>query len=276
MAIQDDNTILNKGDLKAYHQKILPYLGGNMMVSTNNSDFYSTDEKVVGVWTDGKPVYQKTIQFSPSTRIERISHGITNLATVVGCTGTYFYNPGWFVIPRVDMSTTSTNWNMDLGDITTTQIVVILGNSVPLNNAGYITIQYTKTTDTAGSATTTPGAYDISFPNTWPENTEVYFGNGLYGKRITGSVTLVAGTRQDIIITSGISSSGKIISQGGTIKTPTDWECPVPWSYNGLSTVYEAAVFTLHSGNTHNLYIYTSDANNAGANTYDIWCTYTK
>ena len=60
MAIQDDNTILSKADLKAYHQKILPYLGGNMMMSTNVSDSYSTDEKVVGVWLDGKPLYQKT------------------------------------------------------------------------------------------------------------------------------------------------------------------------------------------------------------------------
>ena len=60
MAIQNDNTILCKGDLKAYHEKILPYLGGNFMLGTNVSDYYSTDEKIVGVWTNGKPIYKKT------------------------------------------------------------------------------------------------------------------------------------------------------------------------------------------------------------------------
>ena len=82
MAIQDDNTILSKGDLKAYHQKILPYLGGNMMMSTNVSDHYSTDEKVVGVWTDGKPLYQKTI-VKNNTRITEITaHGIPDIENI--------------------------------------------------------------------------------------------------------------------------------------------------------------------------------------------------
>ena len=62
MAIQSDETLVTKGDLKTlYTDKILPYLGGNMMMQTGVSDYYSEDEKVVGIWTDGKPVYQKTI-----------------------------------------------------------------------------------------------------------------------------------------------------------------------------------------------------------------------
>ena len=34
MAIQDDKTLLCKGDLKAYHESISPYLGGNLMLGT--------------------------------------------------------------------------------------------------------------------------------------------------------------------------------------------------------------------------------------------------
>lgn len=50
MAIQNDNTLVTKGDLKnLYSNKILPYLGGNFALATNVSDYYSTDEKLVGL-----------------------------------------------------------------------------------------------------------------------------------------------------------------------------------------------------------------------------------
>lgn len=89
MAIQDDKTILSKADLKEYHNRILPYLGGNLMMSTNNSDYYSTDEKVVGVWIDGKPLYQKTVACGtlPSNNVSSTAHGISNLDKVVGISG---------------------------------------------------------------------------------------------------------------------------------------------------------------------------------------------
>ena len=61
MAVKDDNTLITKGDLKKFYSKILPYMGGNYVFNTlGTKDYYSEDEKVIGVWTDGKPVYQKT------------------------------------------------------------------------------------------------------------------------------------------------------------------------------------------------------------------------
>lgn len=50
MAIQNDNTLVTKGDLKAlYSDKIAPYLGANLALKTNVSDYYLTTEKIVGV-----------------------------------------------------------------------------------------------------------------------------------------------------------------------------------------------------------------------------------
>lgn len=46
-----------------YHESILPYLNGQVPVIANKFDktnLYSTDEKIVGTWIDGKPLYQKT------------------------------------------------------------------------------------------------------------------------------------------------------------------------------------------------------------------------
>ena len=61
MAVKNDNTLITKGDLKKFYNKILPYMGGNYVFNTlGTKDYYSEDEKVIGVWTDGKPVYQGT------------------------------------------------------------------------------------------------------------------------------------------------------------------------------------------------------------------------
>ncbi len=50
MAVQNDNTIVTKGDLKTlFSDKIAPYLGQNLTLRTNVSDYYSTTEKIVGV-----------------------------------------------------------------------------------------------------------------------------------------------------------------------------------------------------------------------------------
>lgn len=50
---------------------------------------YSTTEKIVGSWIDGKPLYQKTISCGalPNTTITRLSHGISNLAKVIDIQG---------------------------------------------------------------------------------------------------------------------------------------------------------------------------------------------
>lgn len=48
----DQITAIN---FKEFYARILPYLNGA------GANDYSTEEKIVGSWIDGKPVYQKTI-----------------------------------------------------------------------------------------------------------------------------------------------------------------------------------------------------------------------
>lgn len=50
------NELLTIEHLENFADKISPYLG-------MHSDIYSLDEKKVGIWIDGKPVYQKAIYF---------------------------------------------------------------------------------------------------------------------------------------------------------------------------------------------------------------------
>lgn len=51
------------------------------MINKNLVNEYSTEEKIVGKWIDGKPVYRKV--FTANSYSEQISTGITNLETMV-------------------------------------------------------------------------------------------------------------------------------------------------------------------------------------------------
>lgn len=296
MAIQDDNTILNKGDLKAYHQKILPYLGGNMMVSTNNSDYYSTEEKVVGVWIDGKPLYQKTLVGTISTTLRAdtlllTDNSIERMVEYSGVAITqdkrYSVNlPNTWEKTASSPTESSPNvirayWDYDLNSF-----YVNTGQSTYLGGDVIVTLQYTKTTDTAGSAITTPGAYDINFPNTWPANTEIYFGNGLYGYRATGNFTATAtNSRFADTLSTTLPSSTRIVSSGGNITATSVsenqlWDFPLnssaPSSTENFIQIPTGLWFGIDTKQLRFGVRPMGDWKLTTSNTYDVWVTYTK
>ena len=62
MSLTNPNRLVTEQRLNEYHNAILPYLGGMPDVLANKfnkSDLYSTDEKLIGRWIDGKPIYQR-------------------------------------------------------------------------------------------------------------------------------------------------------------------------------------------------------------------------
>ena len=278
MAIQNDNTILDKGDLKAYHEAIAPMLGGTFMVRTNNSDYYSTDEKVVGVWTDGRPIYQKVFPFNSVVLLQDSTWYQTGLSgtgfeNIVGAFGyrtqeTGGSGPGHVPLFAICQSSTREIYIMETR----------ANSDVELS--GFV-LQYTKTTDTAGSATTTPGAYDINFPNTWPENTEVFFGNGVYGYRATGVHNIVEDDRTDTLITTlPVDPSGKFVSFGGSVAwkaSPSDantYENAFPFdSPTQAGKPVSAQLLKVVSGG---VYLRTWGNTTASGLPYDIWFTFTK
>ena len=272
MAIQDDNTILNKGDLKAYHEAIAPMLGGTLLSRTNVSDHYSTDEKIVGVWTDGKPIYQKTV--AVGQRMNWQTGGIDRGDLTISS--------------PIDMSVVDTlvdakvNGAYPSGSKNTGGVAFFYNAAEDTFNffasdnvyVTNVTLQYTKTTDTAGSGVTTPGAYDINFPNTWPENTEIYFGNGLYGQRFTGTITAAADTRAIVTLDASIINA-KLVSQGGYWTDADDGNYPIGSYDAGTNSFYKMACIT---GGGSNDGIFLNQYSNAARSnsSYDVWVTYTK
>lgn len=112
---------------------------------------YSDEEREVGVWRDGKPLYEKTKVFSGvSSTNGSISFDVTDIGIVFlanfgelyeGCTMPYIHgeNQGLTVGGFFDNKSTGLTWEFRSGGQA----------EAPLY--GFMTIRYTKTTDTPGS-----------------------------------------------------------------------------------------------------------------------------
>lgn len=112
---------------------------------------YSLTEQVIGTWINSKPLYQKTINFGAMPALgssKTVNHGISDIDEVVSAMFTVKRSGSiqYRTLPNVARSSTQaqTLWYMN-----TTEIGVISGSSADVTSdfSGYVTIQYTKTTD---------------------------------------------------------------------------------------------------------------------------------
>lgn len=104
---------------------------------------YSTSEHVVGEWIDGKPLYEKTINFGalPNTTTKSISLS-SDTKLVIDIEG--FVNRSGYYRP-LPYPTYEANYGIRVG-VDNNQLVVATGVDWSSYSA-YITIRYTKTTD---------------------------------------------------------------------------------------------------------------------------------
>ena len=137
----------------------------------NCGDIYSEEEREVGVWTDGKPLYQKTfvgnINLETSTWTELGS--VANVEELVFIKGTVDYGSGVTEEPYIR------------GRYYSGKVYYYTNQLIPGTGHGNITIQYTKTTDQPGSGTWTPEGqlshhYSTSekVVGTWIDGSTVY------------------------------------------------------------------------------------------------------
>jgi hypothetical protein len=120
-------------------------------IYSNPMNDYSTDEKVVGTWIDGKTLYQKTINFGalPNATVKKVAHGITNLKNVVEIKGCAIQ--GNATLPLPDTSVDDMGANPLEKFI---RIIVSSDNNIQIATGtdrsaftAYVTLRYTKTTD---------------------------------------------------------------------------------------------------------------------------------
>ena len=110
---------------------------------------YSTEEKVVGTWKDGRPIYRKVIDFGVLNNAQgskNIAHEINDIDTIIdiraiGYEGTYA-----FPIPFVgnDFMFAGVSYSIRVNK---TDIWIYVSDDRSMDTA-IVTLEYTKTTDT--------------------------------------------------------------------------------------------------------------------------------
>ena len=108
-----------------------------------SEEVYSSEETVIGTWL-GKPLYRKTINVGtlPNNTVLRVAHNIINYDRFVNIIGSAKSSTQSLSFPFVG-SNLSNNIAIQ---ITTDNIVIITGSDRSAFN-GYVTLEYTKTTD---------------------------------------------------------------------------------------------------------------------------------
>lgn len=188
MSLTNPNTVVTEERLNDFYKGILPYLGGMPEMVANKfskGDLYSTDEKMIGQWIDGKPLYQKTIEVNVTTSTNQGANIYTGEISI----STFF-----------DFSTID-NMFFDIehsfyvlgnargfvyGWVAKEALTVLLGTLYARSNApSKLTFQYTKTTD---SPISIGDANDYSteekIVGTWVD------GKPIYQKTFSGSYSM--------------------------------------------------------------------------------------
>lgn len=144
MSLTNPNKIVTEERLSEFYGQILPYMGGMPEILANKfsrSDIYSTTEKMIGQAPDGKPLYQISMQASVS---DKTTIPIANISTIniLNWSGVFVQS--------------SSNNTFKLNTTTDAWVYVERSfNGFYFQSASnwtgevYITLQYTKTTDSA-------------------------------------------------------------------------------------------------------------------------------
>lgn len=137
----------------------------NSIIPLGIADIYSDEERVIGCWRDGKPIYQKCVDFGamPNASAKYVPHGIAGIDTLVhfeffpyNSARTFLTMP--YTVTASQYINYQTNFIVDA-----TNIGVECGTDRSAFS-GYAILQYTKTTDTAGSGIWTPsGAQAVHY-----------------------------------------------------------------------------------------------------------------
>lgn len=165
---------------------------------------YDTDEREVGCWIDGKPLYQKTWDFGNAITVNSNAWTDTSISNsdieaIVKVVGGNLFSGKITCFDGLSATADSGS------------VVKILQNRNIAISVRYLTLQYTKTTDVAGSGTwNSQGQYahhyseDEKVVGTWID------GKPLYEKTIEFDTGVVA-SNIDFIITSYMPSDCEVV-----------------------------------------------------------------
>lgn len=233
--ITNSSPVVTEDKLKDFYEDIKPFLGCPAYVTQEgDAEYYSTDEKVIGRWIDNKPLYQKTFKIGALTNYTSDWTQTTNIAIgasvdefVCSYGVLYSTNKEWcapipysvnndiFVIPSLFPNAAPSNSN--------TVCLAYLGNLGWVTDS-YITVQYTKTTDSAITTIEqkpTHFSTDEQVVGTWIN------GKPLYQKTFTGTFSGIIDKTKKLIDVGTIDNVSMAVQLWGSsygIIFPSAWD----------------------------------------------------
>ena len=271
--VASTDELVTKTDLANFYQGILPYLGGMPEIVANKftkSDLYSTDEKIIGQWTDGKPLYQKTFAVAVTTQSAKtvktynlISDNTIKMRNAFGSFERADGNIHTILHVNANQNDGSVAFSVMITQDSSTGVSLIVKSLGTLSTTAtaYCTIQYTKTTDSAISiGNDTDYSTDEKIIGTWVD------GKPLYQK--TYNFTTPTGASG--IIVPADSSIADIINMTGGIISNDKRFVPINWAYDT-----SRIVSTWRDGASGAIYMKCSGSGERGLNAY-ITIQYTK
>lgn len=200
-------------------------------------EYYSTEERCIGTWTDGKPLYQISLVI-PNTTLGswgEISHGVQNIETTVHFSGTYKRTSDGACF---DLNCYNSSTTQSIVAVNLTKVSYYIGTGLG-NGTIELTFKYTKTTDSPiPLATKVMPSYEVYSTNEqivgqWID------GSPIYEKTIsTGAMP----NYSDKSVAHGISNLSRVISVSGSAKNTTaNYYIPLPYPQNDVS--YQVAIY---------------------------------
>ena len=143
---------------------------------------YSDNERVIGVWRDNKPLYQRTFVYTPSATISTTTV-IANLSSeieVKDIKGVAVNSQNDRVLP---LCYAGNNFGTNFGTSASNELQIeIYSDTWGTNYTFFATVQYTKTTDVAGSGNWNTDGVPTHHYSTSEQVVGTYFGKPLYEK----------------------------------------------------------------------------------------------
>lgn len=150
-------------------------------------EIYSTEEREIGVWVDGKPLYQRSHVYTAPEVLTSNTYELwdigTNITLISGGLEVLMKSPAdgnMFILPYASISTASGSTNTFCTDGKVV-LEVGSGDSWSAGYKAFITIKYTKDSDTPGSGQWLPSgdrahhySTDEQIVGTWIDGKPLY------------------------------------------------------------------------------------------------------
>lgn len=186
----NNNSANNFKDFLDAIKPFLNYQFYDMSGMGSEALIFDTNEKVVGQWTDGKLIYSKTVDCGqlPNTDEKQVAHNISNIDKVVHLFG-YTYNSDKSSQTPMNYAVGGTYNAYSIACYANRSVIGITsGNDRTRNVSSFVTVFYTKTTDS-------PLASGEKFAGLTAS------GDVIYKKHLSGSLSISSSSRhmEDIL-----------------------------------------------------------------------------